>query len=128
MIAAVPAILSILRSRFTWSVAAAGLVVLAWLHYQGLRADLTDALIQAKLANEARKSAEVRAAENAEAAAQADRDRKAVVDALEELQGRVANNANVARGEERTVQSAPTSDDGPVAPLLEGLRQRRFAK
>lgn len=120
MIAAIPAILTILRSRFTWSVVAAGVVVLAWLQYQGLRADLSDALIRANWA-------EVRAAANGEQAKQADDDRKApspfprnCKPGLSTMRPR-----HVPR---RTPCAAHRCRMTVPSPLIEVLRQRSFAK
>lgn len=115
------AALTILRSRFTWSLIAVGIVVLAWLHYQGLRRDLTDALHRADVAEQI-------ARDNAEAVLRADADRRAAVEALQQAQAAFAENVARAREEEDAVRTAPPSEDGPVAPLLEALRQRRFAK
>ena len=63
---------------------------------------------------------------NAAAAAQADKDRKTVVFALEEAQAEIENTEVRSRKALCELNRAAPSDDGPIAPVLERLRLSRF--
>lgn len=64
--------------------------------------------------------------ENAAAALKADADRRAAIDALETLQSGLSQNAKTSRLAQTVIDQAPETDNGPVSPLLERLRQTRF--
>ena len=108
------------------ALAAAGLVFGIWTHYTGLRTDLATARSDLAAATTRAETAEQLANRNAAAALKADIDRRAAISALEGAQAALRENSTRARDAESSIRSAPDSDDGPVAPLLEGLRSRRF--
>jgi hypothetical protein len=116
----------LLDPRILGALAAAGLVVGIYLHYTGLRDDLATARSDLASMTTRAETAEQLANRNAAAALKADIDRRAAISALESAQTALKENSVRSRDAESTVRSAPDSDDGPVAPLLEDLRQRRF--
>ena len=102
------------------------LVAVGYVHYRGLvsdlgtaRADLVSAQADAALAISA-------AASNAEQAAKADEDRRRVVAALEAAQAELESLRTASHAEEERILTAPEEADGPVAPLLNEWRQRRY--
>lgn len=120
-------IISILANpRILGAIAVAGITWLAWSHYTGLRADLSAARSNLAAMTTRAESAEQIARDNAAAVLRADEDRRTAVAALEDAQIRISSMARVSRDADVAVRSAPDDDDGPVAPLLEALRERRF--
>jgi phage I-like protein len=97
-----------------------------WSHYTGLRDDLATARSDFSAMTTRAESAEQLANRNAAAALKADIDRRAAISALETAQAAFRENSIRSRDAETAIRSAPDSDDGPVAPILEGLRSRRF--
>ena len=96
-------------------------VLLAWKSYQSseLKADKVQLETRnAELSEISRR--------NAAAVAQADKDRKTVVDALEDAQVEIDANTGRSREALSELDRAAPSDDGPVAPVLERLRLSRF--
>lgn len=96
-------------------------ILLAWKSYQSfeLKADKVQLeRVNAELSEVARR--------NAAAAAQADKDRKTVVDALEEAQAEIDANTSSSQKALSELDRALPSDDGPIAPVLERLRVSRF--
>ena len=86
------------------------------------------AVFEIKLSvSEAEKAAfEKLANENAQAALKADADRRAAINALETAQAALTQSAQRSRAASDVIERAPSSDDAPVAPLLEALRKSRF--
>lgn len=95
-------------------------------HYRSVVADLREAEAANVLLTSQRDAAISTANANAQAAAKADQDRLRVVAELEVAHAEIA--AAAARDLEtvREILSAPDGDDGPVSPLLEKLRAKRF--
>ncbi len=98
----------ILNPRVLGVLAVLAAVGFGWLHYTGLRTELIET--RQELAN-AREEA---------------RQYKEGMAALEEAYEQLSASKTAAREAEAAVRSAPDSDNGPVAPLLEDVRQRRF--
>jgi hypothetical protein len=63
---------------------------------------------------------------NAAAAAKADADRKRTVELLEEATAEIDALKDASRSEEHMILSAPAEDDGPVAPIPNDWRKRRY--
>lgn len=99
---------ALLNPRVLGVLAIVAVIGFGWLHYTGLRSDLAEA--QHELAS-AREEA---------------RRYKEGMAVLEEAYEQLYASKAAAREAEAAVRSAPAADDGPVAPLLEDLRQRRF--
>jgi len=111
----------------------AGAVGLGWWHYTGLKSDL--ATTQADLAT-AKADLEVARAQmraaveiaqgNAEQVKKLEPQQRAVIAAIEQAHEEIAKIADEARAAEQEIVAAPEEHDGPVAPLLEDLRRKRF--
>lgn len=99
---------------------------LGYWHYTSVVADLKAAEAANVLLTSQRDAAITTANANAQAAAKADQDRLRVVAELEVAHEEIA--AAAARDLEsvREILSAPDEEDGPVSPLLEKLRAKRF--
>lgn len=95
-------------------------------HYRNVVADLREAEAASVLLTSQRDAAISAANANAQAAARADADRLRVVAELEVAHAEIA--AAAARDLEtvKEILSAPDEEDGPVSPLLEKLRAKRF--
>ncbi|MDX0164401.1 hypothetical protein GOC43_21345 [Sinorhizobium meliloti] len=95
-------------------------------HYRSVVADLRVAEAANAVLTSQRDAAISAAASNAAAAAKADADRLRVVAELEVAHGEIA--AAAARDLEtvKEILTAPDEEDGPVSPLLEKLRAKRF--
>lgn len=108
------------------AVAIIGMLTVGYVHYRGLvsdletaRSDLVSARADAALAISA-------AATNAAQAAKADQDRRRVVAELEAAQAELQSLKDSSHAEEEKILTAPAEADGPVAPLLNDWRQRRY--
>ncbi|OHV83636.1 hypothetical protein [Rhizobium sp. LCM 4573] len=95
-------------------------------HYRSVVADLQEAEAANVLLTSQRDAAISAANSNAQAAAKADADRLRVVAELEIAHAEIA--AAAARDMEtvREILRAPDEENGPVSPLLEKLRAKRF--
>ena len=95
-------------------------------HYTSLVSDLREAQAANAILTSQRDAAISTANANAQAAAKADADRLRVVAELEIAHDEIA--AAAARDLEtvREILQAPEEEDGPVSPLLEKLRAKRF--
>jgi hypothetical protein len=116
----------LLNPKALAAAAVVALLVVGYVHYRGLisdletaRADLVAARADAALAISA-------AATNAEQAAKADQDRRRVVAELEAAQAELQSLKDSSHAEEEKILTAPETADGPVAPLLEDWRKRRY--
>jgi hypothetical protein len=112
--------------KITGIVAVIAAVGLGYWHYTSVVADLREAQAANVLLTSQRDAAISTANANAAAAAKADADRLRVVGELEAAQAEIA--AAAARDLEtvREILQAPDEEDGPVSPLLEKLRAKRF--
>ena len=117
---------ALLDPRLLGGLAVAGLLWAGWSHYTGMRDDLVSARSDLAAVTTRAENAEHLANRNAAAALKADIDRRAAVSALEAAQAALRENSSRSRDAETEIRSAPESDDGPVAPILETLRARRF--
>jgi len=116
----------LLDPRILCAILAAGGLALGWWHYTGLKSDLVEARRELVDAKAAMQAAVAIAENNAEQLARAEAQQRAVLTAMEEAYEALAAAADAARDAEAGVHAAPEADDGPVAPLLEQLRQNRF--
>ena len=107
-------------------VAVLAAVGLGYWHYTSVVADLKAAEAANAILTSQRDAAISTANANAQAAAKADADRLRVVSELEIAHQEIA--AAAARDLEtvKEILQAPDEEDGPVSPLLEKLRARRF--
>lgn len=95
-------------------------------HYRSVVADLREAEVANVLLASQRDAAITAAASNAAAAAKADADRMRIVAELETAQAELAATAAQDLETVKEILSAPDEEDGPVSPLLEKLRAKRF--
>lgn len=112
--------------RFLAAAAVVGMLTVGYVHYRGLVSDLETAradLVSARLDAQQAISA---AATNAAQAAKADADRRRVVAELEAAQAELESLRTASHAEEEKILTAPETADGPVAPLLEDWRKRRY--
>lgn len=116
----------LLNPRVLAGILVAAALTLGWLHYRGLVSDLETARQDLASAQANLETAIGAAEHNAEAARQADEDRRRTVAELEAAQERLAAATAANREAEAEVQKAPAERDGPVAPLLDDLRLKRF--
>lgn len=116
----------LLNHRGLAGILLAGLIAAGWLHYRGLVNNLEAARQDLASARANLEAALAVAEQNAEAALQADEDRRRVVAELEAAHEQLAAAAAANREAEAGVLAAPDDHDGPVAPLLDDLRVKRF--
>ncbi len=95
-------------------------------HYRSVVADLRQAEAANAVLTSQRDAAISTANANAQAAAKADADRLRVVAELEVAQAEIAASASRDLETVREILTAPDEEDGPVSPLLEKLRAKRF--
>lgn len=95
-------------------------------HYRSVVADLRKAEAANAILTSQRDAAISAAASNAAAAAKADADRLRVVAELETAQAQISAAAARDLQTIKDVLTAPDKEDGPVSPLLEKLRAKRF--
>lgn len=107
-------------------VAVLAAIGLGYWHYTSVVADLHEAQAANVVLTSQRDAAISTANSNAKAAALADQDRLRVVAELEVAHAEIE--AAAARDLEtvRDILQAPDEEDGPVSPLLEKLRAKRF--
>jgi hypothetical protein len=97
-----------------------------WWTYVSLKFDLVVAQRQVTTMAARAVAAEKLASDNAAQALKADADRRLAVSALEEQQSEISHLRAAGRDLESEIAAAPESDDGPVAAVLERLRDVRF--
>lgn len=95
-------------------------------HYRSVVADLEKAEAMNAILTSQRDAAISTANANAQAAAKADADRQRVVAELEVAQAEIAAAAVRDLETVKEILQAPDEEDGPVSPLLEKLRAKRF--
>jgi hypothetical protein len=112
--------------KFALVIAILALVGGGYWHYRSIVADLRVAEAANAVLTTQRDAAISAAASNAAAVAKADADRLRVIAELEVAYGEIA--AAAARDLEtvKEILTAPDEEDGPVSPLLEKLRAKRF--
>lgn len=116
----------LLDPRVLGALAVAGVVGLGWWHYTGLRDDLATARTELAAAKTAMEAAVSIAEQNAQQLEKAEAQHRAALTAMEEAYTELIAATDAAREAEADVRSAPESEDGPVAPLLDDLRKNRF--
>ncbi len=98
-----------------------------WLYIRDLKSKLAESDAQLALANAQLKLTIDVANSNAEAVKQADAEHKATLTLLNQVQMSLQETAVLNRELEREIASGDAGADGPVAPVLENLRKRKFA-
>ncbi|MDH0123317.1 hypothetical protein ABE562_04965 [Brucella intermedia] len=98
-----------------------------WLYIRDLKSKLAESDAQLALANAQLKLTIDVANSNAEAVKQADAEHKRTLALLNQVQTSLQETAVLNRELEREIASGDAGADGPVAPVLENLRKRKFA-
>lgn len=98
-----------------------------WLYISHLKSKLDESDAQLALANAQLKITVDVANANAEAVKQADAEHKRTLDLLNQVQTSLNETSLLNRELERELAATPVEMDGPVAPVLENLRKRKFA-
>ena len=97
------------------------------LYISHLKSRLAESDAQLALANAQLKLTVDVANANAEAVKQADAEHKRTLDLLNDVQTSLNETSLINRELEREIASTAPENDGPVAPVLENLRKRKFA-
>ena len=118
-------ILSNLRLILVLALTAA--LVGGWLYIRDLKSKLAETDAQLMLANAQLKLTIDVANSNAEAVKKADAEHKRTLALLNEVQTSLQETSLLNRELEREIASTTPENDGPVAPVLEQLRKRKFA-
>lgn len=105
----------------------AAILIAGWLYISHLKSKLAESDAQLVLANAQLKLTIDVANSNAEAVKQADAEHKRTLDLLNEVQTSLNETSILNRELEREIASTTPENDGPVAPVLENLRKRKFA-
>ncbi|MCH4539487.1 hypothetical protein [Ochrobactrum sp. A-1] len=113
--------------RLILGLALAAILVAGWLYIGHLKSRLAESDAQLALANAQLKLTVDVANANAEAIRQADAEHKRTLDLLNEVQTSLNETSILNRELEREIASTAPENDGPVAPVLENLRKRKFA-
>jgi len=117
-------ILSNLRLILVLALTAA--LVGGWLYIRDLKSKLAETDAQLMLANAQLKLTIDVANSNAEAVKKADAEHKRTLALLNEVQTSLQETSLLNRELEREIASTTPENDGPVAPVLENLRKRKF--
>lgn len=105
----------------------AAILIVGWLYISHLKSKLAETDAQLTLANAQLKLTIDVANSNAEAVKQADAEHKRTLDLLNQVQTSLNETSFLNRELEREIASTTPENDGPVAPVLETLRKRKFA-
>lgn len=105
----------------------AAIFIGGWLYISQLKSKLAESDAQLSLANAQLKLTIDVANANAEAVKQADAEHKRTLDLLNEVQTSLNETSLINRELEREIASTTPENDGPIAPVLENLRKRKFA-
>jgi hypothetical protein len=116
----------LLNPRVLAAIAVTALVTIGYVHYRNLVSDLQTAQESLSVARAAAQTAISTAKDNAAQAAKADEDRRRVVAELEAAHAELDALRASSRDEDRRILETPEADDGPVAPILEQWRARRY--
>ncbi|WP_343314060.1 hypothetical protein AAIB41_02630 [Brucella sp. BE17] len=107
---------------------ATGVTILGgWLYIGMLKSQIEQKDAELAAANAAFQTAVDTANSNAEAVKNADAEHKRTLDLLNQVQTSLSETAFLNRELERELAATPAEMDGPVAPVLEQLRKRKFA-
>lgn len=113
--------------RFALTIVAGITLVGGWLYIGTLKSQIEKKDDELAAANAALQSAVETANSNAEAVKNADAEHKRTLDLLNQVQTSLSETAFLNRELERELAATPAEMDGPVAPVLEQLRKRKFA-
>lgn len=105
----------------------AAILIGGWLYISHLKSRLAETDAQLALANAQLQITIDVANSNAEAVKQADAEHKRTLALLNEVQTSLNETSILNRELEREIASTMPENDGPVAPVLENLRKRKFA-
>lgn len=113
--------------RLILAIMLAAILIGGWLYISHLKSKLAETDAQLALANAQLKITVDVANANAEAVKQADVEHKRTLALLNQVQTSLQETAVLNRELEREIASGDAGADGPVAPVLENLRKRKFA-
>ena len=105
----------------------AAIIIGGWLYISHLKSKLSESDAQLALANAQLKLTIDVANSNAEAVRLADAEHKRTLELLNYVQTSLNETSILNRELEREIASTAPENDGPVAPVLENLRKRKFA-
>ncbi len=105
----------------------AAILLGGWLYISHLKSKLAESDAQLVLANAQLKITVDVANANADAVKQADAEHKRTLALLNEVQTSLNETSVLNRELEREIASTTPENDGPVAPVLENLRKKKFA-
>lgn len=105
----------------------AAILLASWLYIDHLKSRLAESDAQLALANAQLKLTIDVANANAEAVKSADAEHRATLELLNQVQTSLNETSILNRELEREIASSDAGADGPVAPVLENLRKRKFA-
>lgn len=107
---------------------AAGVTILGgWLYIGMLKSQIEKKDVEKAAAAAALQTAVDTANSNAEAIIMADAEHKKTLSLLNQVQTSLQESAFLNRELERELAATPAELDGPVAPVLENLRRKKFA-
>ncbi len=115
------------KLRLILAIALAAVLLAGWLYISHLKSKLAESDAQLAFANAQLKITVDVANANAEAVKQADVEHKATLALLNQVQMSLNETSLLNRELEREIASTDAGADGPVAPVLETLRKRKFA-
>lgn len=113
--------------RIMLGISLAAILIGGWLYISHLKSKLAESDAQLVLANAQLKITADVANANAEAVIKADAEHKRTLALLNQVQTSLQETAVLNRELEREIASGDAGADGPVAPVLENLRKRKFA-
>ncbi|MEN3142306.1 hypothetical protein ABDF71_09850 [Ochrobactrum sp. WV_118_8] len=113
--------------RLILGLSLAAIIIGGWLYISHLKSKLDESDAQLALANAQLKITVDVANANAEAVKQADAEHKRTLDLLNDVQTSLNETSVLNRELEREIASTAPENDGPVAPVLENLRKKKFA-
>ncbi|SPL65054.1 hypothetical protein [Ochrobactrum soli] len=105
----------------------AAILIVGWIYISHLKSKLAESDAQLTLANAQLKLTVDVANSNAEAVKMADAEHKRTLALLNEVQTSLNETSLLNRELDREIASTTPENDGPVAPVLENLRKRKFA-
>lgn len=113
--------------RLILAIILAAILIGGWLYISHLKSKLAESDAQLALANAQLKITVDVANANAEAVKQADAEHKRTLELLNQVTSSLQETSLLNRELEREIAAADADQDGPVAPVLEQLRKRKFA-
>ncbi|MBK3745068.1 hypothetical protein G3A39_38400 [Paraburkholderia aspalathi] len=118
--------MNLLNFKLIGSVIVVAALTLSWVHYTALKADLENTRTELAVANLAVETAIHAAKVTAETLEKVQAEHQKTVGILEDVQFSLATMQSKNRQLEAEIISVAPEKDGPVAPVLEDLRQVRF--